>query len=544
MEMISSLFQDFKMEHAIKLKWKTLMNTVKNIKPNDKNKAEKEFRTYDLQEIYLKEYGFNAIVDIPFGGNLIEFRKYIPAIGVIYQGSVIAELTSTKSAIFMRVNFHGLELSNIDDIKFKWYMNFTDKDSRNIDGETYRLESKTNIYHPTIKEKGEDGKDKKKLIGYKFKINIPNGLSYDDLEKKLVDLNKLFGVCNLKFDDDTNITTIEIIKNKLNDTEEYKPIKVKSWEFYIGMSHAYRPIILDFSYSPNVLIGGAGGSGKTVAMMMGFLNLVLSNSPSEVNIYLAMLSDKQDLKIFRNIEHCKWYAKDLKDVKKQLKFLSKEVSRRNKLFDEASDDGEIVNIYDYNKVSKEKLPIIYYGQDEIGSFAINGTELSKNEEEDKKYCNALLWKLAREGRSAGVYSVLCTQRGSLSNISGDIKGILGNMVCFYFPNTASSLTILGDGDLATLAVKQRQKREFITTGNGECFGKTLFLTTKMMVNYLKPLKIAKNEQKSEEITEKSIENEENKQKIDDNLPSNEEIKPKENNKSTPRWDKRKRKGDS
>lgn len=521
---ISSLLEEFKMEHMIELKWKTLMNTVNNIKPNDKNKAEKEFKAFDIKEIQLKEYGFNAIISIPFGNSLSDFRKLIPAIGVIYQANVIAELTATKSAIFMRVHFYGLKLSDIDDIKFKWYMNLADKDSRNIDGETYRLESKTNVYHPTLKEKikvkGKDGnevnKDRKILIGYRFKVNIPNGLSYDDLEKKLVDLNKLFGICSIKFDDDTNTTTIEIMKHKLGDNEKYEPIKVKPWELYIGMTHSYKPVILDFRYSPNVLIGGASGSGKTVSMMMALLNIVLHNDENKVNLYVSMLSDKQDLKVFKNIKHCKSYCKDLDSVLKQLKELVAEEKRRNRLFDEASEDGEILNIYDYNKIAKNKLPITYLCIDEIASFAINGTEANDNQEKIKKKCNALLWQLVREGRSAGVYCVLCTQRGSLGNVSGDIKGIIGNMVCFHFENTASALTILGDGDLAILAVKQKKIREFITTGGEGCFGKTLFLTPKMMIEYLKPYKLPKIEQKSEEITEKSIENQENKQKTNKN----------------------------
>jgi S-DNA-T family DNA segregation ATPase FtsK/SpoIIIE len=511
---ISNLLQEFEMEYRIKSKWKTLMRTINNIRPDDKNKVVKEFKTFELQEIYLKEYGFNTVVSVPFGNSLLDFRKLIPAIGVIYQANVIAELTSTKSAIFMRVHFYGLKLNDIDNIKFKWYMNFTDKDSRNIDGETYRLESKTNIYHPTLKEKDTN---KKMLIGYKFKINIPNGLSYDDLEKKLVDLNKLFGICSMKFDDDTNTTNIEIIKKKLGDNELYKPIKVKPWELYIGMTHAYKPVILDFSYSPNALIGGASGSGKTVGMMMALLNLVIHNNENEVNLYITMLSDKQDLKVFRDIKHCKSYARDLDSVLKQLKDLNTEIKRRNNLFDKSNKNGEIVNIYDYNKVFKNKLPLIYFCLDEVASFAVNGTEVNSNEEGIKKKCNAFLWKINREGRSAGVYCILCTQRGSLSNMTGDVKANLSNQICFYFPNTASSLTILGDGDLATLSVKQKKQREFIATGNENYFGKTLFLTTKMMVEYLKPLKVTKIEQKSEEITEKTIDNRENIQKNDKNI---------------------------
>jgi hypothetical protein len=132
------------------------------------------------------------------------------------------------------------------------------------------------------------------------------------------------------------------------------------------------------------------------------------------------------------------------------------------------------------------LPLIYFCIDEVASFSINGLEENDAEIKIKKKCDNLLWKIVREGRSSGVYCILCTQRGSLANMSGEIKGNLGNQLCFYFPNTASSLTILGDGELASLAIRQRKTREFIAVADEIYHGKTLFLDMKMIIDYLKP----------------------------------------------------------
>ena len=302
------------------------------------------------------------------------------------------------------------------------------------------------------------------------------------------------------------------MNNKVPDNEKYEPIKVKPWQLYVGMTHYYKPIILDFKISPNALFGGASGSGKSVSVIMAMVNLIQFNTSDEVNLYLAMLSDKQDLKVLRNLPHCKYYGKDLKEVYNELKYIVKEMKNRNKLFDESDYNGAITNIYEYNdKFKNNKLPIVYFIIDEVASFSINGTEETKDEENIKKKCNALMWKIAREGRSAGIYSVLCTQRGSLSNMSGEIKGNLSNQVCFYFPNTASSLTILGDGDLATLAVKQAKSREFIAVADEVYHGKTLFFSNNMAVNYLKSF----NEKNHsfvkiiEENTQKQVKNKEN-----------------------------------
>lgn len=515
------MFDEYRIKREIKSKFNRLMNTVNNIQPTDKNKEFKIFKCFEIGEIFIKEYGFDCIILIPFGKSLAEFRKLLPSLSTIYESEIIAELSKNKNSIYARFHLHDLKISEKDNIRFKWYSMFSDSKERNDYGETFKLDKSSIIYHPTKLDK--DGK--KLLIGYRFDISIPGGLSYDTLSARLVDLNKIFGVCNLKFDYDTNSTTIEIINNKVGDKERYEPIQVKPWELYVGMTHSYKPIILNFKTSPNVLIGGASGSGKTVSMMMSLVNLLRSNSQYKVNLFICMLSDKQDLKAFKNTSQTKYYAKDIDSALAELRYLSKEVSRRNKLFDQYDENGSVTNIYEYNKVANSKLPLIYFCIDEVASFALNGTELDKTEEIKKKECSALMWKLAREGRSSGVYSILATQRGSLANMSGEVKGNLGNQLCFYFPNVASSLTILGDGDLASLAIRQKKQREFIAVADEIYNGKTLYLDMNMIIDLLKPLiekdKKFLNINKNGDISSKNSENnektKENEQKDDKNI---------------------------
>ena len=124
--------------------------------------------------------------------------------------------------------------------------------------------------------------------------------------------------------------------------------------------------------------------------------------------------------------------------------------------------------------------------DEVASFGKNGTELSDNETKLKEKCSALMWKLAREGRSAGIYSILSSQRGDLKNLDSNIKGNLGNTLSFYFPNTASALTIIGSGELASEVIRLAKSREFICVADEIYRGKTLNLTVSEMEEYLKP----------------------------------------------------------
>jgi S-DNA-T family DNA segregation ATPase FtsK/SpoIIIE len=545
---LSSIYTEYQIKKGIKNKWKILMERTNNVditKDVAKNKGVSDFNKkanyYVLEDIFIKHYGFDVIIVLPYGKSLNDFRKLLPAISVIYRGEVIAEYSSTKSSIYMRYHLEGLDISEMNDIKFKWYQMFSDSKQRNYNGETFSLGESEKIYHPTQIDK----KNNKILIGYRFKVSIPNGLSYDLLEGSIVDLNKVFGICSLHFNDTGNQTTIEIMITKLPDKEKFEPIKVKPYELYCGMTHYYKPIILDFSISPNAIWGGQAGSGKTVSMIMSVLNLVLHNDEKSVQLFVTMLSSKQDLKVFKKIKQCKYYANTYQDALKELLFLSNEVTRRNKLFDNADEYGGIVNIYEYNdRFPSKKLPLIYFCIDEIASFSVNGTENDKNEKRMKELSSSIMWQINREGRSAGVYCLLATQRGSVANLSPEIKSNLGNQICFHFSNIPSAMTILGDGELATLAIRQKPQREFICVADQVYNGKTLYLTTEMMIKFLKPLIninkefmtldnkgniVQKNQEKLQEINENEQKTEEKDKKVIDFT--------KKPDKSEKRWSK-------
>lgn len=555
---VASLFTKYRIKKGINSKWKILMERINNIdlgKDPTRNSNFSDFNKkanyYVIEKIIIKHYGFDAVVVMPYGKSLNDFRKLLPAISVIYRGKVIAEYSETKSSVYMRCHLEELEISEIDEIKFKWYAMFSDSKMRNMNGETFVLKKSEKIYHPIKKDKNGN----KALIGYRFKISIPLGLSYDLLESSIVDLNKLFGICCLHFDDKENTTTIEIMTTKLPDDEKFEPIKVKPWELYCGMTHYYKPIILDFKTNPNWLVGGKAGSGKTISITQGVTNTILYNDETKVNLYIILLSSKQDFRAFRNTKHCKYYANTIKEALKELLYLSKEVARRNRLFEEYDEIGSIVNIYEYNKVAKNKLPIVYLMVDEIASFSVNGSEEKGEITKMKKRCDALLWEINREGRSAGVYCLLSSQRSSVCNLNPEVKANLGNVSCFRLPNLASAMTVVSDGELSKLVVKLPPQREFICEADELYFGKTLFLDMKMVVDFLKPLIdtnkefmnldtngcILKYQEKTSDIdenatktTEKEQEIKENKRKVIDFTKKIEPVKREKENQS--RWE--------
>lgn len=472
MEFLRELY-NFKLQldiySKIKKQWNLFMESFE---------YDKFFKKYDLIDVIPKSYGFDCIVSIPSGKSLVDFRKILPSLSAYFNSKVIAEYNEGRKDILVKCNFNSNKIKRKDEIEFKWYSILSDKNYRNIYGETFNLKFLKTLYHPV---------KNKYLLGYKYKINIPEGLSYSLLEELSSDLNKAFGVCILSYDKDKRKAYIEILRKPLSDNENFEPIPVKPYELYVGMTHSYNPIILNYKHDPNTIWGGKPNTGKTLSMIMGFANLLSQYTSKDVQLFVIMLSDKQDLRIFKNLEQCKYYANDIERALSVLNYLSKECARRNALLEEADKYGTITNIYDYNESSKEPLPFLYLAVDEIASFSVEGADdLSEKEKNQLVKCNSLVWKLSREGRSVGIFVNMATQRGDMKNLDANIKGNLSNQVAFYFPNMPSALTILGDTEMAKKCLELRTQREFICISDKIYYGKTLYLTLEMVVNLLKP----------------------------------------------------------
>lgn len=454
----------------IKNKWSILMDGIGN---KAENKIEQKYEMLDIIE---KHYGFDSIISIPIGKSLKDLRQLIPQIEVLYKSNTICEYSKNKNSAYMRVWFNGNDISQSDLIKFKWYSCFQGNNDRNTSGETYKLSNSTKISNPN---------NEKKIVGYRYNITIPNGLDYEYLSNKSSELSKVFGLCDIRYDSENKQAYCEIIFEKLDDKEKFTPIKCKPYELYVGMTNSYKPILFNFKLDPGGIWGGKSGTGKTVSYLSALINLATQYTDKDIQFYIAMVSDKQDLRLLKNTNLCKYYADNILKAYRMLLHLSNMCSERNRLFENQS--KFVTNLYEYNELNpNNKLPIIYYCVDEIASFGKNGTELNEHETKLKEKCSALMWKLAREGRSAGIYSILSTQRGDVKNLDANIKGNLGNTLSFYFPNIASALTIIGVGDLASETTKLAKSREFICVADEVYRGKTLNLTVSDMEDYLKP----------------------------------------------------------
>lgn len=471
LEILSQLNRERKIKKYMNLKWNSIMDSLGSKVENSIGQRYKILKSFE------KSYGIDSVIALPNGLSCTDLRKLIPIIQSSFEANVIIEPSQNKSTAYMRVWFEDQEISDKDKIRFKWYKFFhAGSKYRNDFGETYKIESITPIKAPS-----------KEDIGYKLTINIPNQLSYENLRSSSNDLTKVLNKCFIDFNQNTKKVECDVITSPIDNKTKFAPINVKAWELYVGIGYDYKPIILDFKVTPNLLIGGVVGSGKTVSLIMAFINLC--NKCDSFDLYVCCMSEKEDLRIFQNVKQCKSYTNSPSSTIEVLEWLNKEMKRRNQLF--ANCKTYCSNIYKYNSLVKPKdqLKIIHVISDEIADF------MDYPESQD------LLWNLIRKSRSAGIYISMATQRATVANMSPEIKGQLTNKICFNQSNTASALTILSGEGLASKAVSLEKSREFIADySDGVKVGKTLYLDEDMMIELLK--EVQKDIQIKEEIEKK------------------------------------------
>lgn len=497
-----------RLKKDIKKKWDILMDSMGN---KAKNSIKQE---YEILKIIPKHYGFDMIISIPFSKKFLDIIGIIPVMESCFKANVMANTTDNKNSAYIRVHYVDREISLKDKLKFDWFKTFYNVDGcMTKSGETINIESMSEIKSPT-----------NEIVGYKIKSQIPIGLSYDKIKNSYDTITKTLGKCFLNFNYKTMKLETSIIHTPIADDYRFYPIKIKPWELYIAMGHDWKPIILDYSQNANALVGGIQGSGKTNILFSAFINLCNQCDgdyyEDGFDLMICNMGEKNDLRVFRDVKQCKYYANNEAEVLSMLRYLKKEMDRRNKLF--ASQKSFCFNIHQYNKLIKDKskqLKVIHLIGDEIADFMCSD-EIQE-----------LLWDIIRKSRSSGIYITVATQRGSLANMSSEIKGQLANKISFSQPNTASALTIMSGEDVAKRVMSLEKKREcLVDYMEGIKVAKTLYLDERMMEDLLKDIIVPDScklildtngnikQPKSEENEQKSSENSAKQVKNDKKIP--------------------------
>ena len=201
----------------------------------------------------------------------------------------------------------------------------------------------------------------------------------------------------------------------------------------LGMDVAGKPIYLDISKMPHLLIAGATGMGKSVCINSMIVSLVYKASPDEVKL---MLIDpkKVEFNIYNQLPHLIVpVVSDPKKAAGSLQWAVKEMERRFELIESAG----VRDIFNYNSVTKddpsfEFLPHIVIIIDELADLMMTAPDSVENS----------ICRLAQKARAAGMHLVIGTQRPSVDVITGLIKANIPSRIAFTVSSQVDSRTII------------------------------------------------------------------------------------------------------
>ncbi len=231
----------------------------------------------------------------------------------------------------------------------------------------------------------------------------------------------------------------------------------------LGKNIVGSPVVAELDKMPHLLIAGATGTGKSVALNAMICSLLYKSTPDEIK--LIMVDPKRiELSSYDGIPHL--ITPVVTDVKKatnalfwavhemerRYKLLSEKKARNikqyNRKVDEERKDEKEKNAKEKNAKEKvyEKLPLIVVIIDELADLmmvASRDVELA-------------LTRLAQMARASGIHLILATQRPSVDVLTGIIKANFPTRLTFQVSSKTDSRTIidangaenlLGDGDM-------------------------------------------------------------------------------------------------
>ncbi len=250
-----------------------------------------------------------------------------------------------------------------------------------------------------------------------------------------------------------NKTARMVTVREVMQTEEFVKHKSKL-TMALGRDVAGVPVYCDIAKMPHLLIAGATGTGKSVALNSLLISLLYRNTPEDVK-FILIDPKKVEFSIYNGIPHL--LTPPVTEADKSvnaLKWAVAEMDRRYKLMQESGKR----NITEYNSTLKDRhMPFIVIVVDELADLmAVAKTDIE-----------AAIVRLSQMARAVGIHLVLATQSPRTDVLTGLIKANIISRIVFKVASQVDSRVVidmggaddlLGNGDLLFISAEYTRPR--------------------------------------------------------------------------------------
>ena len=185
------------------------------------------------------------------------------------------------------------------------------------------------------------------------------------------------------------------------------------------------------SEDPHALIGGMTKSGKSVLLNLFIIDLITTNSPDELRLFLIDPKQVEFIR-YKNIPHLEKIVTKQEEAVEVLKSLVDEMERRYSLF---AKNG-VNELKKYNQKALIKLPRIVVIFDEFADWMMD--------KEFKKEVENAIRSLAGKARAAGIHLIVSTQRPDNSVVVPILRANLGAKFALRVDSEKNSKIILDE----------------------------------------------------------------------------------------------------
>ena len=200
----------------------------------------------------------------------------------------------------------------------------------------------------------------------------------------------------------------------------------------LGRDVSGKAMVADLHKLPHLLVAGATGSGKSVALNAIICGLLFNNPPSRVK--MLMVDPKRvEFPGYNGVPHLLApVVTDPEEASGALSWLLVEMDERYRKFADAG----VRNIGGYNKKVRgnKRLPYIIMFVDELADLMMTSPEIIE----------AKLVRLAQMARATGIHLVIATQRPSVDVVTGLIKANFPARLAFAVSSQIDSRVILDE----------------------------------------------------------------------------------------------------